>query len=344
MPSSQTIEQNKAPRKRKRDSDDTTLAAERLLDVAAQTITDTLPDTRKHLRIVTELPAAYEERSPSVRPRSEDSSSDLDSLFDEPHALRASGNLHTRLGAPTERAAAWRTAPPIPGLFFAPTILLNPALAADVLRQCLDAYFRSGDVNQVMLFGRAPGTGPSAPGDDSQPSSGLPPFLNSLLAALATLLRPVVPPRTHLLLFPVMPVRARQAIINLYRPGEGISPHVDLLQRFGDGIVGLSLGSGCVMQFQPAPGGGASSRGDGASCTGDLRRSWDLYLPERSVLVLSGDSRYGWTHGIEGCTEDFVQGTEVGTTNGGKWIARGVRLSITFRWLLPGAEIVGGPN
>ena len=88
------------------------------------------------------------------------------------------------------------------------------------------------------------------------------------------------------------------------------------------------------------------------------RDRWDLYLPERSVLVLSEDARYGWTHGIDKITKDYVSASEadadvnldsdgaserlVGNGHaGGRWIERGVRLSVTFRWLLPGADVVG---
>jgi hypothetical protein len=68
---------------------------------------------------------------------------------------------------------------------------------------------------------------------------------------------------------------------------------------------------------------------------------WGLYLPERSIVVLSEEARFEWTHGIQGLTRDFVR-DERGRE--GEWIERGVRLSITFRWLLPGAEIVGEPD
>lgn len=40
-----------------------------------------------------------------------------------------------------------------------------------------------------------------------------------------------------------------QAIVNLYRPGEGISAHLDLA-RFEDGVVGVSLGGPAVMHFR----------------------------------------------------------------------------------------------
>ncbi|EIM88002.1 uncharacterized protein STEHIDRAFT_25240, partial [Stereum hirsutum FP-91666 SS1] len=219
-----------------------------------------------------------------------------------------------------------RTAPPIPGLFFDPYIQLPIGLADQVLHQCKTTYFQNPSTNQIMLFGRA--TDPSSPDASTKPSnSGMPPFLHSLFLHLEELLRPSLPSDIHKLLFPPSsePSRARQAIINLYRPGEGITPHVDLLGRFGDGIIGVSLGSGC----------------DGE------RKRWGLYLPVRSVLVMSGDARYRWTHGIEKKEEDFVEresgvGLDEIPRRVAEYISRGERLSITFRWLLPGAEIVGG--
>jgi len=117
---------------------------------------------------------------------------------------------------------------------------------------------------------------------------------------------------------------------------------VDLLGRFGDGVVGVSFGSGCVMRFGRVLGGEDKDKGKADR----IGESWDLYLPERSVVVLSEDARYGWTHGIKGQSEDYVVSDEDGADEdrGGRWIARGVRLSITFRWLLPGAEVVGLDN
>lgn len=43
--------------------------------------------------------------------------------------------------------------------------------------------------------------------------------------------------------------RQRQSILNLYPPGTGITPHVDLPARYGDGIVGVCLGSGVGVRF-----------------------------------------------------------------------------------------------
>ena len=239
-----------------------------------------------------------------------------------------------------------RSAPPIPGLFFDPSLLLPADLADSVLRSCMRAFFGGGGgsgsaVNQVMLFGRA-----------GHESGSFPPFLSELLGATSALLmqHPTLPRETHAMLFPptqhehehedaddadVLPRAARQAIVNLYRPGEGIAPHVDLLRRFGDGIVGVSLGDGGVaMRFarvEPS----RRETGDGDA--------YEVWLPSRSVLVLTGEARYEWTHGIAPRVRDKVE-VEGDDEGGWQWQERGVRASVTFRWLLPGADIVGGDS
>lgn len=258
-----------------------------------------------------------------------------DSLFDEPQELSSTTASKPQLlpGArtaategddPTCTIIARRTAPPIPGLFFDPSLLLPPDLAESVLNACMTSFFSPpGDgslsqVNQVMLFARA-----------GREAAAFPPFLGALLEATAALLLrgAALPAETHALLFPgANATRARQAIVNLYRPGEGIAPHVDLLSRFGDGIVGVSLGAGVAMRFARSGG------------TGDEYE--EVWLPPRSVIVLSGEARYTWTHGIVPRGRDRVQ--EEDGSDGWRWHCREPRVSVTFRWLLPGAEVVGG--
>jgi hypothetical protein len=254
-----------------------------------------------------------------------------------------------------------RTAPPIPGLFFEPSLLLLQELADSVSSYCLDTYFKSpgASVNQVMLFTRflsppcsAAQLSPSTVNSDA----GLPNILLGLLETISTLLKPILPPQTYDLLFPMNPTRARQAIINLYQPGEGITPHIDLLGRYGDGIIGVSFNSSCVMRFDRAEPGTESDKDIGD--LQDKSARWDLYLPERSIIVLSREARYDWTHGIDKKKRDYVslpadQVTSRPDTNSsdtssssqpasdGTWIDRGTRLSITFRWMLPGADMVG---
>ena len=263
--------------------------------------------------------------------------------------------------------AANRTAPPIPGLYFEPSLLLLQELADSVFSYCLDTYFKSPDVIQVLLFTRLsspPHTNsttqhsPTIKSDvmnsnlNAGAGAGLPNILLGLLETISTLLKPILPPQTYDLLFPVNPTRARQAIINLYHPGEGITPHIDLLGRYGDGIIGVSFNGSCVMRFDRAEQSGSQS-------DKDKSERWDLYLPERSIIVLSREARYDWTHGIDKKKRDYVSlptSTEQVTstpdtnfsdasssirTSDGTWIDRGTRLSITFRWLLPGADVVG---
>lgn len=209
---------------------------------------------------------------------------------------------------------ASRTAAQIPGLYFTPSLLLPVDLSSRLYQFCFSSYFSHSDVNQVMLFERAPPI-----------STGLPLEFHALLDSIESLLRDILPKEVHELLFPSTPTKARQAIVNMYDPGEGITPHIDLLGRFGDGIIGVSLGSGCVMSF--------------ASPSSSMVH--EMYLPSRSVLVLCGEARYQWTHGIEEKMTDFVDSNEGGEA---AWIERGRRISVTFRWLLPGAEIVGGAS
>jgi hypothetical protein len=240
----------------------------------------------------------------------------VDSLFDESAGDSSVDTIDDVL--------ARRIGPPVSGLFFDPSVLLPQDIADAVVAFCMQTYFVSPLDNQVMLFGRF------APTDSALPStSGLPRILLDLLDTISALLKPVIPQGTHTLLFPAEPTRARQAIINLYQPGEGITPHVDLLGRYGDGIVGVSFASGCAMRF------------DKVEQEGAHQQRYDVYLPERSMIVMTEDARYGWTHGIDKKTRDFVAPLDSTAMSDGVWLERGMRMSVTFRWLLPGADVVG---
>jgi alkylated DNA repair dioxygenase AlkB len=97
-----------------------------------------------------------------------------------------------------------------------------------------------------------------------------------------------------------------QAAVNEYLPGQGISAHVDCAPCFGDTVLALSLGSTCVMQFTPVGGG----------------EPVDVLLPSRSLLVMSGEARYGWKHAIPARKSDVYAG----------WtFQRDRRISVTFR-------------
>ena len=99
-----------------------------------------------------------------------------------------------------------------------------------------------------------------------------------------------------------------QVIINEYQPGQGILSHIDCIPCFEDIIISVSLLSSCVMQFSKD------------------EEKQDLLLSPRSILLLSGEARYKWKHGIKSVKND-------------KWlntiIPRERRISITFRKIKP---------
>ncbi|KXZ48036.1 hypothetical protein GPECTOR_31g400 [Gonium pectorale] len=101
--------------------------------------------------------------------------------------------------------------------------------AADATAVAAPPRRRPGCPNQAMFFGELPAW--------AQRLIGLVP--------LSALLPPHLAARSPAF---------DQAILNLYRPGEGITPHVDLA-RFQDGIVGASLGGPVVMHFTKPRGG-----------------------------------------------------------------------------------------
>ncbi|PVF95512.1 hypothetical protein CPB86DRAFT_787977 [Serendipita vermifera] len=174
-----------------------------------------------------------------------------------------------------------------------------------------------------MLFGRTQFL------PDGTASTGLPDFLNDLIGYLSRVCKPHIPSDVWSLLFPDLPSQSgsRQVILNRYEPGQGISPHVDLLQRYGDGIMGVSLGGGCTMNFRYV---GPPSF--------QTEKEVALWLPENSIIVLQGDARYKWSHGIQPLHGDPVIDPDSGQS---QWTPRTMRTSITIRWLLPGADVVG---
>ena len=92
-----------------------------------------------------------------------------------------------------------------------------------------------------------------------------------------------------------------QAIINEYKPGQGISPHVDCQACFGPRIFSLSLGSQVIMEF-----------------TKTGKAKVEIPLAPRSLVMLYGEARNRWKHGIPARSRDHG-------------IARGTRISLTFR-------------
>jgi alkylated DNA repair dioxygenase AlkB len=96
-----------------------------------------------------------------------------------------------------------------------------------------------------------------------------------------------------------------QLVANEYQPGQGIFDHIDQ-DVFGDVVVSISLGSSAAMRFTRA----------------DADAPQELLLEPRSLLVLSGEVRWHWKHGIPGRLADTWRGHEY---------PRSRRISLTFR-------------
>uniref|UniRef100_A0A3P8THT8 tRNA (carboxymethyluridine(34)-5-O)-methyltransferase n=1 Tax=Amphiprion percula TaxID=161767 RepID=A0A3P8THT8_AMPPE len=115
-----------------------------------------------------------------------------------------------------------------------------------------------------------------------------------------------------------------QLTVNQYESGQGIPPHVDTHSAFEDTILSLSLGAKTVMDFRHPDG-----------------RVVAVVLPGRSLLLMKGESRYLWTHGITPRKFDMVPACDppspagsrpdLGTQSGLTLSKRGTRTSFTFR-------------
>jgi alkylated DNA repair dioxygenase AlkB len=100
-----------------------------------------------------------------------------------------------------------------------------------------------------------------------------------------------------------------QLIVNEYLPGQGIFNHVDCVPCFADTIASLSLGSSCVMDYKN-------------KATGEIV---PVLLEPRSLVVMTGEARFDWLHGIASRKTD---------TFGGRTLRRSRRVSLTFRHVL----------
>ena len=135
--------------------------------------------------------------------------------------------------------------------------------------------------------------------DDSAHIGPLPDWL----AQLALRVRAAASEETKCLMDAQRPFE--QAIINEYEQGQGIAPHVDR-DCFGPVVATVSLSSAVNMDFR-------------CDATGDehVQR-----LEPRSLLLLHGDARSKWRHGIAKRRTDTWDGRKV---------ERRRRVSITFR-------------
>lgn len=112
-----------------------------------------------------------------------------------------------------------------------------------------------------------------------------------------------------------------QVTLNAYDPGDGISAHVDLPHRYDDGIATISLGAPVVFELERCQNGGAGRE------AARLGKQLRLQLRAGDLLLLHGDARWNWMHGIAYTDRDEW---------GGSTVVRGRRISLSLRKLLPG--------
>ncbi|MGH3848453.1 MAG: alpha-ketoglutarate-dependent dioxygenase AlkB [Pseudonocardiaceae bacterium] len=105
------------------------------------------------------------------------------------------------------------------------------------------------------------------------------------------------------------PRRLDQLIVNEYLPGQGIAPHIDCVPCFADTILSLSLGSSCILTMSQRK----------------LETKLPVLLEPGGLLVMAGEARYGWLHGIASRKSDKYDGRN---------LSRGRRVSLTFRTVL----------
>lgn len=96
-----------------------------------------------------------------------------------------------------------------------------------------------------------------------------------------------------------------QSISNYYSPGQGLIAHTDLL-RYEDGILVANLQGTCTMEF---------SKG---------YVNIPIFLDVGDVLLITGQARWEWCHGIAARLTDH---------DGSREIVRTPRISLTLRKL-----------
>ena len=112
--------------------------------------------------------------------------------------------------------------------------------------------------------------------------------------------------RTNLPKEVIREIHPDHVLVNEYKVGEGCMRHTDDIGFWTDWVMGLSLESGCTIIFKYK------------------NTTYPVYLPPRSIYVLTGDARYKYTHEIAPEHDDIVD-NEV--------IARSHRTSLTFRMI-----------
>jgi hypothetical protein len=106
----------------------------------------------------------------------------------------------------------------------------------------------------------------------------------------------------------LVPGAYNQLTVNEYPPGIGIASHCDTHSAFGGTIPVISLGADITMDF----------------ISHDYQQRVSVVIPRGSLMLMSGESRYGWRHAIAARKTDRQPVT-------GRVVSRGRRVSLTFR-------------
>lgn len=100
--------------------------------------------------------------------------------------------------------------------------------------------------------------------------------------------------------------KPNQLIVNEYKPGQGIAWHTDA-KSFDDPIVTLSTGGSCIFEMKNQDG-----------------KVVELLLKPKTLVVMSGKSRWDWKHRIPARAVDRFEGEDY---------RRHKRISFTYRWV-----------
>ena len=99
-------------------------------------------------------------------------------------------------------------------------------------------------------------------------------------------------------------VRFDQMTVNEYQPGDSIPPHIDSHSPFEEPLVSLSLCAPISMRFTKE------------------EEGYNVYLPRRVLVLMTGEARYVWKHSIQQKRFDIYHGLTH---------FRSRRISLTFR-------------
>ncbi|KAK5668221.1 hypothetical protein QVD99_005258 [Batrachochytrium dendrobatidis] len=154
-------------------------------------------------------------------------------------------------------------------------------------------------INQVVRFGTIPS------------------FLDLLCQLGKQLVCPTLMSRTPLF---------DHMIANHYYPNDGLVSHVDLVNRFADGIVVASISGSCIMEFSPSDNANQNHQPKVNQNHHQPAGTIEMFLQQGDLIGLSGEARWDWKHGIPVRLNDQWQGEIYPRTE---------RISVTLRRLLP---------